>query len=287
MKKTLLMLGMISTSGLALANNSELATPDNTTSMNTTKADSSLIVLGGGSPIYSNGSLVNSPGTGVGGDDESVLQNNSLGMTALGFAVHLPGTWRVADEIVVSGGDWVVDSIDFYAYQTGSTASTITSVSLQIWDGVPGDPGSTVVFGDPTTNRMASTGYSGILRVTEDSTGANTDRQIAISNVTVGTTLPPGTYWLDWQIDGSGGSGPWAPPITITGQAATGNAIQSGDGGATWNPITDGGSGAAQGMPFVVNGSLPPPPMVPTLGWFALALLALGAMLMGRRFIRQ
>ena len=59
---------MISTSGLALANNAELATPENTVSMNTVKADKGVIVAGGGGPIFDNGPLVSSPGTGVGGD---------------------------------------------------------------------------------------------------------------------------------------------------------------------------------------------------------------------------
>jgi hypothetical protein len=286
-KKSLLLLGMISTSGLALANDAELSTANNLDNPNTTKADSGLIFAGGGSPIYSNGSLVNSPGTGVGGDDESILENLTLGMNTLGAGHQVAFDNRVADEFEVVGGDWVVDSIDFYAYQTNETASTITAVNLRIWDGVPGDPGSNVVFGDTTTNRMAGTGYSGILRVTEDTSGASTARQIAVSNVTVGITLTPGTYWLDWQSDGTGGSGPWAPPISILGQSTTGNALQSLDAGATYVALEDSGTLTGLGLPFVINGSLPPPPMVPTLSWLALAVLALLAMLMGRRFIRQ
>jgi uncharacterized repeat protein (TIGR01451 family) len=71
--------------------------------------------------------------------------------------------------------------------------------------------------------------------------------------------LPPGTYWLDWQTDGSLGSGPWAPPVTITGTAITGNGLQSlADNGATWAPANDTGDGAPQqALPFIITGTLP------------------------------
>ena len=34
-----------------------------------------------------------------------------------------------------------------------------------------------------------------------------------------GVTLPPGHYWIDWQVDGDiNYTGPWQPPVTIDGQ---------------------------------------------------------------------
>ncbi len=280
---TLAMLGMASTS---FANVAE-TTGNSPESMGEVISVNDRAVFGGGaSEIYNNGPLVNSPGTGVGGEDESVLQGN-LGMTTLGAGHQALNGNRIADDFTVVGGDWSIESIDFYAYQTGETASTITAVNLRIWDGVPGDPGSTVVFGDDSTNIMNTTGFSGILRVTDTTTGTTNNRQIAVSNVTVGVTLSPGTYWLDWQSDGSGGSGPWAPPITINGETTTGNALQSVDGGVTYADQLDGGSGTVQGFPFVLYGTLPPPPVVPSLSFYGLMLLGLLALVFGRRFIRQ
>ena len=201
--------------------------------------------------LFDNGPLITSVGTGPGGEDESILENVTLGMTTLG-AGHT-GAFRVADDFTIAGDDWDISTITFFAYQTGAIASTITEVNLQIWDGVPGAAGSNVIFGDETTNIMSSTSFSNILRVAEDTAGAATNRQIAANIVDVNITLTAGTYWLDWQSNGSAGSGPWAPPITITGQLVTGNSLQF---DTTWGPLVDGATSSALGLPFIVEGSV-------------------------------
>ncbi|MEJ5308968.1 MAG: carboxypeptidase regulatory-like domain-containing protein [Anaerolineae bacterium] len=202
--------------------------------------------------LYDNGPLVNSPGTGAGGADESMLQTVSLGMGTYGFGHQAAYGYRVADDFTVTGGGWFVDTITFYAYQTGSgLVSTISAVNLQIWNGVPDAPGSSVVFGDPTTNRLVNTTWSGIYRVSETSSG-DTTRPIMANTVKVGVMLPPGTYWLDWQADGTLSSGPWAPPVTINGQATTGNALQY---LGAWGAALDTGTGTQQDFPFVIEGA--------------------------------
>jgi hypothetical protein len=239
----------------------------------------------GGSPgvLYNNGPLINGVGTGAGGLDESILQNTSLGLNTLGLGHQALNDNRVADDFTITGNDWTINTITFYAYQTGAVASTITAVNLQIWDGVPGDPGSTVVFGDETTNIMSNSVNSNILRVTEATTGTATNRQIAASTVDVNIVLPAGTYWLDWQSDGSAASGPWAPPITIAGQAITGNGMQSVAG--VWAPALDSGVNAdPQGFPFVINGSSQIIP-IPAYNWIGLSLLVLLLGFATRKFL--
>jgi hypothetical protein len=71
--------------------------------------------------------------------------------------------------------------------------------------------------------------------------------------VTGGFHLPPGTYWIDWQMDGTLASGPFVPPVTILGQTTTGNARQWLNGG-DWNPVHDTGTGTPQGLPFILRG---------------------------------
>jgi len=248
--------------------------------------NSNVYVYGGsGVELYNNGPLVNSPGTGAGGDDESVLQSNTLGHTLIGYGHQVINDNRVADDFSVTGNGWEIESIDFFAYQTNETASTITAINLQIWDGVPGEPGSNVVFGDTVTNIMTSTAYSGIQRVTETTLGA-TNRQVAVSNVAVGITLSPGTYWLDWQADGSGASGPWAPPITINGQLTTGNALQS-LAGAAFVPLVDTGTSSQQGLPFVIYGQTAEPTVVPSLNFYGLIVLGMMSLIFTRRFIKK
>ena len=210
-----------------------------------------------GGVLHDNGPLVNSAGTGVGGADESVLQNTSLGMNILGFGHQLSAGNRISDDFVISETNgWDVTTITVYAYQTGAGApSTITGVNMQIWDGDPSDPMSSVVWGDDTTNVMAATGWSGIYRVTETTTGSATNRAIMTATVNVDTYMPAGTYWVDWQVDGSASfSGPWVPPVTINGQTTTGNAMQF--AGGAWGPAEDSGTLTQQGIPFLVSGQI-------------------------------
>ena len=207
--------------------------------------------------LYDNGPLVTHPGGGGGGADASAVQT-ALGLTIYGFGHALSTGYRIADDFTVTdSGGWDVQTVTFFAYQTGSgTTSTINHVNLQIWLGQPGGGGS-VVFGDTTTNRLASTSWSNIYRVLD--TGlTDTQRPIMADVVNVGTNLVAGTYWLDWQTGGTLSSGPWAPPISILGQTTTGNALQFDPSTSTWNPMIDSGASAQQGLPFIVEGLVVP-----------------------------
>jgi hypothetical protein len=201
--------------------------------------------------LYNNGPLVNSAGTGTGGADESILQ---AGLTILGFGANNAAGIRMADNFTVAGSAWSVTSINFYSYQSNATypPSTLTGCVVRIWNGQPGAAGATVVWGDLTTNRMGSTSYSNINRVSAPNGGTARRIMNVVAN-TPGLTLNPGTYWVEVGFTGSAASGPWAPPVTIQGTMATGNSVQTVDNGATWAPAMDGTYG--QDIPFIVNGT--------------------------------
>lgn len=223
-----------------------------TSAVQAVKAGDAAMVTADQQILYDNGPLVNSPGTGVGGADESVLQT-SLGMNTLGFGNQFTNGYRMADDFEVTGGPWRIRQIHFFAYQTNAATdpSTMTGIYLQIWDGPPNDPASGVVWGDLTTNRLTASSWSGIYRVSETSPLA-TNRPVMRNIAAVDVTLEPGTYWLDWTTDGTLAlSGPWAPPITITGQTTTGNALQF---TAAWAEALDTGTATQQGMPFTIYG---------------------------------
>jgi hypothetical protein len=201
--------------------------------------------------LYDNGPLITHYGTGFGGCDESVLQSVSLGMNTLGFGHQVFYDNVIADDFTIPEGEtWCIGTIEFFAYQTGSSQnSTMTQVFVQIREGTIDGP---VVFGDLATNRMIATGFTCIYRVSETTSGASS-RPIMAQTCDVPITLGPGTYWIEWQTDGTLSSGPWAPPITILGQATTGNGLQSLDGGVTYGPALDSGTSTQQGFPFIIT----------------------------------
>jgi uncharacterized repeat protein (TIGR01451 family) len=203
--------------------------------------------------LFDNGPLVTNPGAGAGGANVSALQ---LTQSTFGFGHAVTSGFRMADDFVVGGSGWLINTVTFFAYQTGSTTtSTINAVNVRIWNGPPGAPGSAVVFGDTTTNRLVSSTYSGINRTlgTALTDGA---RPIMASTVSINTFLPAGTYWFDWQTGGTLASGPWAPAVTIAGQLAKpgANGLQFDPTAMTWNPALDTGAAAQQDLPFVIDG---------------------------------
>ena len=248
-----------SKTGYTFTSNPQAVTTGTSTNLTTATGNKwGINFTGSGTPtptpthvIYDNGPYINSPGTGPGGTDESLLQSTSLGMNTLGFGGHLSAGNRLADDFTLSSSARI-RKIKFYAYQTGSTTtSTMTAVNLRIWNGPPNNPGSSIVFGDTTTNRMTATNWANAYRVSE--TTRNTRRPVMVNTVSLDVTLGPGTYWLDWQTDGSLASGPWAPPITRNGQTTTGNALQFTSSSGSWNPALDSGTSTQQGFPFIIE----------------------------------
>ncbi len=209
-----------------------------------------------GGVIYSNGPYFSVAGGGFGGADLSVLESVTLNANVYGFAAFSSGGWRIADDWTVSEAVEVT-SVDFYAYQTGSTTtSTINFMTLRVWDGVPGEPGSNVIFGDDAISVLINTEFSGAYRALE-TTPLDNSRPIMRNTVeTPGLTLTPGTYWFDWDAGGTLGSGPWAPPIAILGQANTGDALQYNATTSSWAPLEDSGNFETQGIPFDVTGTV-------------------------------
>jgi len=218
-----------------------------TTCINITKAQTTL---------YDNGPVYNIGSAGSGGANISMLYTTTFGMGTIGFGAQQIAYNRIADDFNVTDCQWNVDSIVFFCYQTGSsTTSTITSINFRIWDSIPDDVGSSVVYGDTTTNALTSTSWSGYYRVTE-TTLTSTARPI-MRNVcaTPGLILSAGDFWVDWSLAGTLSSGPWSPPIALVNANVTGNGRQR--VGSSWANALDGGTGnAAQGFPFIIYGSM-------------------------------
>jgi hypothetical protein len=174
--------------------------------------------------------------------------------------------FRLADDFTIPAGGATVQKFTVFGYQTqaapgGSTVSTMTAGFVRIWNGPPNVAGSTVVFGDVTTNRLTATSFSTVWRVVS-TTLTNLQRPImAVEMGSLNIPLTAGTYWLEWGISGSTASGPFCPPNTTV--AAANNALQFNVAGATWAAATDGGSLRPLDFPFVVEGVQPQPNITP------------------------
>ena len=204
--------------------------------------------------LYDNGLLLTLAGGGADGADVSIVQE-SLGLSTLGFGLQAESNRSIADDFTITDPyGWYIDEITFFAYQTNSPlTSTITAVNYRIWDGPPNDPTSHIVLGNPFTNSLIETAWSGMYRVLESSLTA-TDRPIMQNRTKAGFTLGPGTYWLEWQAEGILASGPWSPPVTISGVLTTGNALQYLN--SEWGPAIDTSAAAQQDLPFIISGQV-------------------------------
>jgi hypothetical protein len=183
----------------------------------------------------------------------------------------------VADDFGVGAAlGWTVETIDFYAYQTGEVAFPFTSV---VWSIVSGDVNTGAVVASGTT-AVTNGGLQGY-RVTS-TTLTNQQRPIwDVSADIPDVVLNAGNYFLRWSLAGSGVSGPWQPP---TSDGAAGNAFQS-VASAPFAAAVDAGDGLGLTLPFTLNGRINTPNGIPEPGTLAL-LLAAGLGIARRRRTR-
>jgi hypothetical protein len=236
-----------------------------------------------GSPfIYNNGGLAtgatsNSGVAAPAGTQWSEVQNETgnttFSNTLAGVSCAVTATvFRCADDFTIPAGQtWTINQVAVFAYQTGfaGTTSPITGATLQIWSGRPGDAGSTVIFGDTTTNRLATSTDSLLWRIFNSAvpapgTAPATNRRIWDTriNVAPAQVLSAGTYWISWNTQIGATTAHFAPPVTIPGiRALPGwNARQL--TGTGWQDVIDVGNPDASApdlpmdFPFKLIGSI-------------------------------
>ena len=201
--------------------------------------------------LFSTGSWFNSPGTGVGSADESILETWG---NILGWGCMFTSNNVCADDFQVPAGElWEVTAITVGAFQEGaSTTPSINEMYFQIWEGTPET--GTLIYGDLVTNAFESAEWSGIYRVRESESGINSNRGIMAVTCLVNTdsslVLDEGSYWVAFMLDGTLPYGPWAPPVVEMGVMETGNAIWN--TGSGWEPVLNGGY--PQGLLVIIEG---------------------------------
>jgi len=226
--------------------------------------------------LYTNGNFTTGTTTKSGvaaptGYTWSEVQNNTGNTTESntnsGYSANQIGGITLADDFTVpTGQSWTINNLSFFGYQTGaaSTPSPFTQLYIRIWRGSPAVAGSTVVFGDLTTNRLAGSTDARSYRVFNTlyptPSAPTTTRKIWKVRATVSpaVVLPAGTYWVEWASNVTGGGAHFYVPITIAGTRQTpgANALQFISG--AWTPTIDAGNpdsapDVTVDFPFIIN----------------------------------
>jgi len=151
-----------------------------------------------GSVLYSNGPWITHPGEGAGGANVHMAATNFLASNVrrIGADPH----FRIADRFEVTGGPWTVNMIVTRALINDLPTPNWNFYSANIWDGVPGAAGSNIV----ATTSSASFAWANAYAVFQGEPVGGT--ALPVFNIywnTPGLSLANGTYWVDWQVDGS------------------------------------------------------------------------------------
>ena len=242
--------------------------------------------------IYTNGPLStgatsNSGAAAAAGYTWSEAQNDIGNTTESNSNSGLSGYYNTAgtlsfqlgdDFIVPAGQVWNVTSFEFYAYQTAAfpTALPFNSLRIQLFNGVPGAVGTTLVAGDMTTNvyDAANTTDAMMFRLFNSAVPNAVNvpgqtRRIWKVRGNLTATLSTGTYWVVYQMRATNDGTVFFPPVTVTGNRALPgwngrqNIVASTAAGAVlgWAGILDVGNpvtapDVACDMPFNINGTV-------------------------------
>ncbi len=244
--------------------------------------------------IYDNGTIGSGPTSKSGvaapagtqwSEDQNDFGITNYANTSAGTSCSVTATvFRCADDFNVPVGQtWTINQVIVFAYQTGfaGVTSPITAATLRIWNGRPGDAASTIIFGDTTTNRLASSTNSNVFRIFNSIVGAGanpptapaTNRIIWQNNLTVSPALvlTAGNYWIDWNTQIGATTAHFAPQTTVIGTRSTpgGNARQF---TTLWQDVVDAGQTPTgnpapiplpQEFPFKLDGTITGAPLAP------------------------
>jgi hypothetical protein len=158
--------------------------------------------------LFRNGDILTHEGFGFRGSDISRASSSSLGssVTLSGAGPH----FRMADNFTVTDAEgWTIQSVFVYGYVTGTypflpPPSPFSDINVNIWNGIPGEPGSSIVG---TSTDLQATGFTGVYRIASGGAANNTDRPIMYNRVGFNNLhLPAGDYWVDYQYTNVVGS---------------------------------------------------------------------------------
>ena len=191
---------------------------------------------------------------------------------AFGFSA-MSGFNTLADNFTVPAGQtWTLTGAAFFPYQPDYTGTTspLTALYVRIWKGAPDAVGSTLVFGDLTTNRLASGKDAQAYRIVEGAVGTTRHIWRAEATIAPALSLGPGTYWIEWASTAD--LNHFYVPVTLPGVAQVAGADARQSSFDSWSALTD--MSIAVDFPFQLLNSAPLPV---TLAAFSAQALRQGA----------
>lgn len=201
-------------------------------------------------------------------DTASTTETNSvLGFGATSAGVHLADNFTIP-----AGQSWRITSVSVWGFFLNWTApqSPFSGGFIRIWNGRPGDGGSTVVFGDTTTDRLLSSTRANVYAIANSTVPApgiapNTTRELWENKFSISPTLSlgPGTYWIEFATSTFGnGAQFYRNVIVLNNRTQPGwNARQYTVATNSWADVLDGGSPSTapdvpQDIAFNIKGTI-------------------------------
>jgi len=200
--------------------------------------------------LANQGPLSSMPGAHETGADLvwGVPRGASVGVSGYATLDH-----RLAERIEV--GAATIEAVVVYGYQQGAVdGPSIDFLGVELWDGQPGQPGSSRVAGDITQNALDGAEFSGTYAALHGVSFA-TDRPVyALTASDLGWSVDAGEYWLVWSLGGTLDGGPYSPYLGDSDEPMAGEALQLVLG--SWRPARNRTEDGVQvALPYEVYGS--------------------------------
>ncbi|MBI1189339.1 MAG: hypothetical protein GC200_01475 [Tepidisphaera sp.] len=240
--------------------------------------------------LYSNGPIITNPtgGTGsiaglpISNADGYMVPGSTFLFSTTGIGETIAANVAVAEDFTVpdTDGAWQLDSLTIYAFQSSQTTPTATTVKVNLWTAAPYSPDSPPPLPETIPQPVLAqalvlpAGPGTFVCHRESPTSTSTVRPVFAYTVSLhdlpnGGRLGPGTYWIQWSIDGaSSPSQNVFTPLVSPRTSRTGHnarLLNSIDGSSTgprvWFEGREGFvSGVTEGrayeLPFELHGSV-------------------------------
>ena len=160
----------------------------------------------------------------------------------------------LADDFQIPAGEkWKIETIYFYAYQTGfaGTPFPVSELYFEIYSSDPSAAGAVKVYGDLTTNRYVSAEETKFYRILQGQPDNTTRKIYKMKTQTADLNLNSGTYWIKWGSKTASGTH-FYPQLPHDGTVVN-NAQQFVVANSTWVNLDDGGQRVS--LPFEITGT--------------------------------